>query len=136
MRRIICVVALLALFLQTTACGTLLYPERKGQTGGSIDPGVAVLDAAGLLLFVVPGLVAFGVDFINGTIYLPNTQKSSDSDAMIREVTVAAEKMDARQIEGIVAAATGYEVTLADQNTRVIEVTTPAELLEGLHREM
>ena len=28
------------LLLQILGCGTLLYPERKGQTGGQIDPGV------------------------------------------------------------------------------------------------
>ena len=34
------------LILHLTACGTLLYPERKGQTGGRIDAG-AVLHGAG-----------------------------------------------------------------------------------------
>ena len=59
------------LITQVTACGTLLYPERRGQTNGQIDVGVAALDAIGLLFFFVPGVVAFGVDFITGTIYLP-----------------------------------------------------------------
>lgn len=63
----------IGLILHLTACGTLLYPERKGQTGGRIDPGVAALNGIGLLLFVIPGLVAFAVDFHNGTIYLPGT---------------------------------------------------------------
>ena len=54
-----------------SGCGTLLYPERKGQTGGRIDPSVAILDGLGLLLFLIPGLIAFAVDFSNGTIYLP-----------------------------------------------------------------
>ena len=46
------------LILHLTACGTLLYPERKGQTGGRIDAGVAALNGVGLLLFVIPGLIA------------------------------------------------------------------------------
>ena len=58
------------LILHLTACGTLLYPERKGQTGGRIDAGVAALNGVGLLLFVIPGLIAYAVDFNNGTIYL------------------------------------------------------------------
>ena len=52
-------------------CGTLMYPERQGQTRGKVDPAVLVMDGAMLFLFVVPGLVAFGVDFHTGAIYLP-----------------------------------------------------------------
>lgn len=66
----------LILSLTLTACGTIMYPERKGQTGGRIDPGVAVLDGLGLLLFLVPGVVAFAVDFSNGAIYLPSGKRS------------------------------------------------------------
>lgn len=57
--------------LVLASCGSLLYPERKGQTQGRIDPAVAILNAAGLLLFIIPGLVAFAVDFHTGAIYLP-----------------------------------------------------------------
>tara|TARA_B100001059_G_scaffold188627_1_gene191079 strand:+ start:757 stop:1224 length:468 start_codon:yes stop_codon:yes gene_type:complete len=67
------------LILHLTACGTLLYPERKGQTGGRIDAGVAALNGVGLLLFVIPGLIAYAVDFNNGTIYLPNSA-NADTD--------------------------------------------------------
>ncbi len=62
-----------AIFLvNISACGTILYPERKGQVGGRIDIGVALLDAVGLFLFFIPGVIAFAVDFSNGTIYLPS----------------------------------------------------------------
>ena len=57
----------MALF--STSCGTLLYPERRGQPRGVIDPGVLLLDAVGLIFFVVPGLVAFAVDFTASPIY-------------------------------------------------------------------
>jgi hypothetical protein len=63
------------LVIQTAGCGTLMYPERRGQNQGQIDPGVAVLDALGLLFFIVPGVVAFAVDFTTGAIYLPRGQK-------------------------------------------------------------
>jgi hypothetical protein len=55
----------------STSCGTLLYPERRGQPRGVIDSGVVLLDAIGLIFFVVPGLVAFAVDFSTGAIYFP-----------------------------------------------------------------
>lgn len=59
------------LMVQLTGCGTILYPERKGQKSGTIDPGIVVLDAIGLLIFIIPGVIAFMVDANNGTIYLP-----------------------------------------------------------------
>ncbi|MDX1451784.1 MAG: polyribonucleotide nucleotidyltransferase [Oleiphilaceae bacterium] len=62
----------LTFIVNLTACGTILYPERKGQVGGRIDIGVALLDALGLFLFFIPGVIAFAVDFTNGTIYLPS----------------------------------------------------------------
>ncbi len=57
--------------ITTVGCGTLLYPSRKGQPAGPLDWGVVALDAVGLLFFFVPGVIAFAVDFNNGTIYLP-----------------------------------------------------------------
>ena len=62
------------------ACGTILHPERKGQVDGRIDPSIAILNGLGLLLFLVPGVIAFAVDFSNGTIYLPGTQTSEVED--------------------------------------------------------
>ena len=62
--------ALLALHL--CSCGTLLYPERHGQhKGGQMDPAVVVMDGVLLILFIVPGLVAFVIDLHTGAIYLP-----------------------------------------------------------------
>ncbi len=50
-------------------CGTFLYPERKGQSGGRVDVGVVVMDSLWLLLFIVPGVIFLVVDFNNGTAY-------------------------------------------------------------------
>ena len=62
---------MLALAFQASGCGMILYPERRGQGKGDLDPGVVVLDAVGLLFFIIPGVVAFIVDFHHETIYLP-----------------------------------------------------------------
>lgn len=70
------------LTIQLSGCGLVLHPERKGQRGGNLDPAIAVLDAVGLLLFVVPGLIAFGVDLYYGTIYLPGTALNLDEDEL------------------------------------------------------
>jgi hypothetical protein len=53
-------------------CGTLLHSDRCGRPhGGRIDWKVAALDGLGLILFFVPGVIAFVVDFSTGAIYLP-----------------------------------------------------------------
>ena len=36
-----------------------------------MDPAVVVMDGVLLILFIVPGLVAFVIDFHTGAIYLP-----------------------------------------------------------------
>lgn len=61
-----------ALVSQLAACGTVFYPERRGQISGEIDPGVAILNGIGLLFYVIPGLIAFAVDFTTGAIYFPD----------------------------------------------------------------
>lgn len=53
-----------------------MYPERKGQQKtDKIDARVAVLDGVALLFFILPGVVAFAVDFDNRSIYLPKGEK-------------------------------------------------------------
>jgi hypothetical protein len=58
-----------ALGLQVAGCGTLLYPARRGHVGAHIDVGVAVMDGVWCLAFLIPGVVAYIVDFSNGSIY-------------------------------------------------------------------
>ena len=71
LRKAVIALTLIAVLCQSLGCGLLLHPERRGQPRGRIDPGVAILDGLGLLLFFVPGVVAFAVDFATGAIYLP-----------------------------------------------------------------
>jgi len=61
------------LLVPATGCGTLLFKERQDQEHSErIDPNVAILDGIGLLFFVIPGLVAYGIDFYTEAIYLPH----------------------------------------------------------------
>ena len=66
------------LLLQLAGCGTLIFPERRGQRSGEIDPAVAILDGIGLVFFIVPGLAAFAIDFTTGAIYLPHGEKTKN----------------------------------------------------------
>ncbi|MEL7367823.1 MAG: hypothetical protein AAFN74_02840 [Myxococcota bacterium] len=53
----------------TSGCGYLLYPERRGRTGGDVDKGVLVIDLLWLIPGLVPGIVCLIVDYTTGCIY-------------------------------------------------------------------
>jgi len=93
--------ALSALMFTQVGCGTLLYPERQGQSPGRIDTSVLILDGIGLLFFVVPGLIAFAVDFSNGTIYLPEGSNFAKSDQLTRKLFVSGD-LDTPRINQII----------------------------------
>ena len=74
--------------LQLVSCGTLIYPERRGQTSGRIDVGIAILDGIGVLLFIIPGLIAFAVDFATGAIYLPGGKRAGTISSEAEDIVV------------------------------------------------
>lgn len=115
-----------------SSCGTLLYPERRGQPAGRLDWKVVLLDGIGLILFFIPGVVAFAVDFLNGTIYLPaepvpqqppclpepaGQRPVSSSDAKspsLRAIPVSRSQMTPTGIEKVIAKEIGKMVSLED----------------------
>jgi hypothetical protein len=70
MKKIVTIFTLITFFI--SSCGTILYPERRGIRGGELDAAIVILDAVGLLFFVIPGIIAFAVDFDTGCIYIGN----------------------------------------------------------------
>lgn len=104
----------------TVGCGTLLYPARKGQPAGRLDWGVVALDAVGLLFFFVPGVIAFAVDFNNGTIYLPpeqswgppQTATDHTQKTPLTPIVAAPEQLTPQVIEQTLAQHTGREIRL------------------------
>ncbi|WP_067097336.1 hypothetical protein [Marinomonas atlantica] len=85
---------------QLAACGTLIYPERKGQVDGKLDLGVVALDALGLLLWFIPGVVAFGVDFATGAIYLPGGGVAQLSEDQMKSMTLPDGQLDQEALKG------------------------------------
>lgn len=77
MKRLAAVLLGATLLFNLTACGYFLYPERVGRDSGRIDPTVVLLDAAGLLFGIIPGIVAFAVDLSTGAIYLAPGETST-----------------------------------------------------------
>ncbi|HET9987589.1 MAG TPA: hypothetical protein VFQ65_03700 [Kofleriaceae bacterium] len=61
---------LLAFGASSVGCGYILYPERRGNSGGTMDGGTLVMDCLWLLAGVVPGVIFLIVDFTSGAMYV------------------------------------------------------------------
>lgn len=115
-------VSLAFYLLQSSGCGVLLYPERQGQKGGRIDPAIAILDGIGLLLFLIPGLVAFAIDFHQGTIYLPGGYSGDASPVPgLRAVKVEG-PMTEENIERVLRAELGQDVDITGFNVQALRI--------------
>ena len=107
-----CVVLLLVLLAHPLGCGTLLYRERIGQPRGRLDASVVLLDSIALVYFVVPGLIAFAVDFATGAIYLPAEKAASLSGEpeRLRVRLLGDASRDPRAIEQALREVAGVEL--------------------------
>lgn len=103
----------LSLLTQLAACGSVFYPDRRGQIDGKIDPLIAGLDAVGLLFYIVPGVIALGIDFTTGAIYIPNTRYSM-APSTLREAIGADGQIDHRYLKTAIARETGQNLPLDD----------------------
>jgi hypothetical protein len=110
--RLLCVALGGALLTQLAACGTLFYPERRGQIDGKLDPVVFALDAVGLLLYIVPGLIALGIDFATGAIYLPGGETYSVAPERLREAVDDRGQVNRQRLRGIIREASGQDLPL------------------------
>src|SRR6187549_3204862 len=99
-------------------CGTILHPERRGQPAGTLDPGVVLLDGLGLLLFLVPGVIAFAVDFATGAIYLPEGEEprlsANNKRRTFQTVSVDQNHLSRPEIARTVSMHTGKSVRLEE----------------------
>jgi hypothetical protein len=95
----------------------LLHPERRNQPpGGGLDWSIVALDGVGLLLFFIPGVIAFAVDFATGAIYLPpsgfGTNSSPTSDRSFVSVSVPKQELTQQRVEQVASAHVGRDVRL------------------------
>lgn len=112
-----------ACMVSLTGCGTIFYPERKGQISGEIDIKVAAANGVGLLFFLVPGVIAYAVDFSNGTIYLPGTHSASLDVQRLDDAT------DTQALESLLSQKAGQPVSLNSELLMVEEVESLDEAL-------
>ncbi len=124
------------LVVQLLGCGTILYPERRGQAAGKYDTDIVLLDAIGLLFFIVPGVVAFAVDFSTGTIYLPKGGKSKSSEIFGQTEIYQLElgTRDAAGIAAVVEEQTGLVINLHSRSVTVLEGHEGDDVAARLHK--
>lgn len=117
MKKIISTLCVTTMLLNLSGCGTILYPERSGQSkGGKLDIGIVLLDGIGLLCFIIPGVIAYAVDFTNGTIYLPHgggrnhTSTESFDKNNMTAIHVGKANLTPEKIKSIVSKSAGHDV--------------------------
>ena len=115
---------IMLLVFQLIGCGTIFYPERRGQRAGHLDVGVVLLDGVGLLFFLIPGIIAFAVDFNNGTIYLPG----GNLRASLKEIRFDPKHTTLAKIERIIKDETGRSVHLTQSNMNVHRMGSKEEM--------
>ena len=97
----------------SAGCGTLMYPERRGQSRtGGIDWTVAGMDAIGLVLFLVPGVIAFAVDYHNGSLFLPVGSASTSGKRTLRTVKLSGPHPSRKEIAAALSIETGEQLVL------------------------
>ena len=111
----------ITLLSQLFSCGYVLHPERRGQKSGQVDWAIVGLDSIGIIFFIIPGLIAFGVDIYSGTLYLQNSASPRGS---LEWNKVTAIKLDPKNInEKTIATAikenSGVEINFADPRLKI-----------------
>jgi hypothetical protein len=121
---------------QLAGCGTLLYPERRGQAAGKYDTDIILLDAAGLLVGIVPGVIAFAVDLTTGAIYLPVGQTSRTRE-IFGSVEIERVPFEGDSLEDVEEALREHSGVDVDLRAPSVRFTRPAEDadLEALLRQ-
>ena len=80
-RRVVMSLVLFAFLFAVTGCGYYMKPQRRTEKlSNEVDPTTVICDAAWLLAFIVPGVVALSVDAMNETWYFTAAeQKARDA---------------------------------------------------------
>lgn len=119
---------IVAISFQLVSCGTMIYPERRNQAAGRIDVGVALLDGFWLLVGIIPGVIAFAVDFSTGAIYLPATRHSRLDSRDMRVVEFDPETTTQKEIEEMIRKETGQDFRFSDERLEITRVRTPKDI--------
>lgn len=129
--RILGGVLIATLLSQVTACGSLFYPERRGQIDGKVDPVIVIADAVGLLFYIIPGVIAFAVDFATGAIYFPGGANHAQVDPETLKPAINPDgSVDRHKLQAILHNELGRDLPLDDP--RLIEHKGSTQQLASL----
>ena len=92
-----------------------MYPERKGQREGRLDPAIVILDAVGLIFFLIPGVIAFAVDFNNGCIYMSGGKHSNKTINDIKVVRFNPRSTSPSDLTRLIEQNVGKKVEFTDK---------------------
>ncbi len=77
-------IILVAFAVTSTGCGILMHPARRTATPSTkIDGQTLILDCLWLLVGVIPGVVALGVDIYSDTLYYSEDELKAGGDVSI-----------------------------------------------------
>ena len=116
-----------AVLLFSSGCGTLFFSHRIGKKSSTeVDNKVFFTNCVLCLFGIIPGVVAFILDYDNGTIYYTEAELIPDEDLYGQFKAgnmnkVACSRMDPREIALILSKLTGKHIT-------------PGEVQLALHR--
>ena len=88
---------------------------------------MAGFNAIGILFYVLPGLIAFGIDFATGAIYLPGGLTSQVDPQDLHDLVDADGKVDPAKLKALIEVQTGH--TLPLDNPRLIQHSGSVEQL-------
>lgn len=114
--RAVALTTLIGLGSSQIGCGYILYPERRGNSGGRIDGGTLVMDCLWLLAGIIPGVIFLIVDFTTGAMYVGGSGSIRISDAGLIDVPLT----DA-------AMAKSVTVRVIDSHGRIVDEATPVK---------
>lgn len=150
--------------LSLAGCGTLLHKERVNRPhSGDLDWSMVALNGLGLILFFIPGVIAFVVDFHTGAIYLPSgpmamkpplagmdelagepvsaadsgLASSGNDRVVMKKIAVSTDELNLSTIKRAVSEQLGSPILLDESTSRVTELENleQFEVVRRLHEE-
>ena len=88
------------------------------------------MDAIGILFYVIPGLIAFGIDFATGAIYYPGGHTAQVDPAKLQQAVSPDGKVDNLKLQAILETELGQRLPLDDP--RLIQHRGSVEQLASL----
>ena len=129
LNRSLSIIILLIYCFQSLGCGTILYPERRNKNPGRLDVGVVLLDGIWLIFGIIPGLIAYAVDFSTGAIYIPEDKGRAGSDKKsYRIVRFDPNNTTAHKLEAIISKETGQDFNFSDKRYTIVRANDKNEL--------